>query len=595
MLRFRLSLTVIVPLFFGLGCSKGPNEGADSKPLPADKIVPVNQELSGVKPLPTDLAWVPADAAGFVRLAPLALWDSTELKPIRDLLSKAQPEALQALQKCLSLNPADLERLTLIMPTAEAFTNPFPSGRPLARSAITVVHLRKPYDKTQVLKVLAPQARTKELKGKTYYFDENKWTGLFLADDRTILFGSDDAILWLLERAGPQAGLHPLKEALQRATGKNHLVVGLNGKVLFKELDPALLMFLGEADPLRHSQSGTITVDLEKGLSAEVRLTFASEAAAQKGEKGAQAFLKIALQSLDAQIDASRKRLAADKGDVLMVTGDVVGLAFFRNLRDTVKAAPVERKEAVVRVPFHLDNGGTNLVLTSLVVVPMLGTNAEKTFTSVGTTVGSTGGDPNSLPPDNLKQLAGALDRYHKDKGAFPPAAIHSKDGKPLLSWRVALLPYVGQEALYKKFKLDEPWDSLHNRKLLLEMPKVFGETFSMPGEWKTRFQAFVGPGAVFQGKEPVSRDDIKDGLDATLLLVETDYMVKTPWTRPGDLPFTAKGPLPKLRGEFTFPDGLFRALFADGTVRMLSFNTPENLLRAYITYNGGEKVSPPK
>jgi hypothetical protein len=586
---------LLAPLFFCLGCNKGVPEAAGNKPLPVDKTLPVNKEEPAAKALPADLAWVPADAAGFVRIAPLALWNSPDLKNVRDFLDKAQPEALRALQKQFSLNPADLQRITLIMPRAECFTTPFPSGRPLDLSAVTVIHLSKSFDKAHLLKVLAPQARAKTFQGKTYYFDESKWTGLFFADDRTVLFGSDDSILWLLQRVGGQSGGGVLSEALQRAAGKNHLVVGLNGKALFKELPPELLGLLGEAEPLRHTQSATITVDLEKGLSADVRLTFADEAAAQKGKKGTQAALEFALQGLQQQIEESCKRLETPRRDGFETVLDVFGLAFFRNLRDVVKATKVERKGVVVDVPFRLDNGGTNLVLASVAVVPMLGTNANTTFQSVGTTIGSTAGGPGAVPADNLKELAGALDRYHSDKGSYPPAAIYSKSGQPLLNWRVALLPYLGHEQLYKKFKLDEPWDSLHNRKLLLEMPKVFGETFAGPGEWRTRFQAFVGPGAVFEGKEPVRRDDIKDGLAETLLLVETDYQVKTSWTRPGDLPFSAKGALPKLRGEFGFPEGVFRALFADGTVRMLSFSTPENLLRAYITYNGGEKVSLPK
>ncbi len=60
--------------------------------------------------------------------------------------------------------------------------------------------------------------------------------------------------------------------------------------------------------------------------------------------------------------------------------------------------------------------------------------------------------------------------------GAFPTAAILDKNGKPLLSWRVALLPYIEQDALYRQFKLDEPWDSEHNKKLIAQMPKIYGE-----------------------------------------------------------------------------------------------------------------------
>ncbi len=61
---------------------------------------------------------------------------------------------------------------------------------------------------------------------------------------------------------------------------------------------------------------------------------------------------------------------------------------------------------------------------------------------------------------NNLKQIALAYHNVHSATNTFPPPAIADKDGKPLLSWRVAILPYVEQQELYNKFKLDEPWDS---------------------------------------------------------------------------------------------------------------------------------------
>src|SRR5262245_56693586 len=76
---------------------------------------------------------------------------------------------------------------------------------------------------------------------------------------------------------------------------------------------------------------------------------------------------------------------------------------------------------------------------------------------------------------NNLKQIGVAMHTYHDKHRSFPAAAIYGKDGKALLSWRVALLPYLGLEALYKEFKLDEPWDSAHNKRLLEKMPAVYG------------------------------------------------------------------------------------------------------------------------
>ena len=76
---------------------------------------------------------------------------------------------------------------------------------------------------------------------------------------------------------------------------------------------------------------------------------------------------------------------------------------------------------------------------------------------------------------NNLKQIGLAMHNYvAAHNNAFPAPALPGKDGKPALSWRVALLPYLEQQSLYDRFHLDEPWDSPHNKALIKEMPAVF-------------------------------------------------------------------------------------------------------------------------
>ncbi len=75
---------------------------------------------------------------------------------------------------------------------------------------------------------------------------------------------------------------------------------------------------------------------------------------------------------------------------------------------------------------------------------------------------------------NNLKQIGFALHNYHETWKQFPPAAITDKNGKPLLSWRVAILPFTDHSQLHEKFHLDEPWDSPHNFALLKEMPSYY-------------------------------------------------------------------------------------------------------------------------
>ena len=191
----------------------------------------------------------------------------------------------------------------------------------------------------------------------------------------------------------------------------------------------------------------------------------------------------------------------------------------------------------------------------------------------------------------SLRQLGIAMHNFHETHRHFPPPAIYSKDGKPLLSWRVDLLPYVEQEQLYRQFHRDEPWDSEHNKKLLAHMPKLFA---APPGRepkepYHTYLQVFVGKDAPFKDdfRKRMSIADFKDGTSNTLLIVEAGEPV--PWTKPADLAFDLKGPLPKLDGPFK--DG-FNAVFADGSVSFLKHLLKEETLRALITPAGGEQLT---
>jgi RNA polymerase sigma factor (sigma-70 family) len=166
---------------------------------------------------------------------------------------------------------------------------------------------------------------------------------------------------------------------------------------------------------------------------------------------------------------------------------------------------------------------------------------------------------------------------------------VIGKDSKALLSWRVEILPFLGEAEgeLYKQFHLDEPWDSPHNKKLLPRMPRVYappGATAREP--YSTFYQVFVGPHAAFEQhlgmRVPA---DFTDGMSQTLLIVEAGSAV--PWTKPEDLPFAAD-PLPELGGLFP---SLFNAAFADGSVWPLSKKLDADTLRRLIQRDDGQPV----
>jgi hypothetical protein len=189
---------------------------------------------------------------------------------------------------------------------------------------------------------------------------------------------------------------------------------------------------------------------------------------------------------------------------------------------------------------------------------------------------------------DNLKTLGLAMHWYAATNGGrFPPAAIR-KDGQALLSWRVALLPFICEGALYRAFRLDEPWDSDHNKALLHEIPSLYAAVISERApRGATYYQGFLGPGALFDGEEGTRIADVLDGLSWTLMIVEAAQPV--PWSKPEDVPFDEAEPLPKIGGQFD--DGSYVG-FADGSARFLSNKVAPVTLRALITRARGDVVT---
>jgi hypothetical protein len=191
-----------------------------------------------------------------------------------------------------------------------------------------------------------------------------------------------------------------------------------------------------------------------------------------------------------------------------------------------------------------------------------------------------------TMQMNNFHQLATALHNYQENHGRLPPAAVCDKDGRPLYSWRVALLPFLEEEALYKEFKLDEPWDSPHNLRLLPRMPRFYRTP--LPGlaePDRTRYQVFMGKGTAFEGVRGLRLpDDFPDGTSNTILVVEAAEAV--PWTKPADLAYDPDGPLPPLGA---LSREWFHAALVDGSVRKVPRKVSERTLRAAITRNGGE------
>jgi beta-lactamase regulating signal transducer with metallopeptidase domain len=189
---------------------------------------------------------------------------------------------------------------------------------------------------------------------------------------------------------------------------------------------------------------------------------------------------------------------------------------------------------------------------------------------------------------NNLKSLALALHNYQNAHGHFPAAVVMGPDGKTPHSWRVELLPFLNQKALYERYQMNEPWDSSANRKILAEMPDSFHSPYDDPQSPNSGYFALVGHGTVFEGTEGIKLSEVTDGTTNTVMLVESKRNI--PWTKPEDIPFDPDKPLPALGG---FVPGQFGAAMCDGDFRLYDTEQVKDQLKWLIMRNDGHYLAP--
>lgn len=195
---------------------------------------------------------------------------------------------------------------------------------------------------------------------------------------------------------------------------------------------------------------------------------------------------------------------------------------------------------------------------------------------------------------NNLKQIGLGVLNFADVYTQYPAVGSADDAGRPLLSWRVHILPFVDQNDLYEQFRLNEPWDSEHNRKLIPRMPKVFQSPGSNAAAGKTNYLAIRGEKTVFANPKPgvpyagVRVRDIIDGTSNTLMVVEASDAAAVVWTQPMDLGPSATDPAKHLSG---FRRGGFLGVFADGSVRSVSDKVSKQTLLWLFQRDDGEVV----
>jgi prepilin-type processing-associated H-X9-DG protein len=519
----------------------------------------------------TEAPPIPADAlvVAHVRLADI--WKSDAFTEARQMLSKVGPQALRAFDQRFAPAPSTLDRLTVVVrPPAEG-----------ARQSIAAFYLTTstPFDPDRLVKGFFPGGRVQNVGASNYYVDEQAGIALHIVNKQTILFGPPDSVRTVLGKPIQSGG--PLELTLKLATVKTPIVVGVNVAALpipREEIPAPFSAFTA----LLKAQLFTVAVEIGKQPRVNLSMQFPDQATARDGEKAvrgaiamARAALPFARMQFEGMVTGKGKESAGTLSDLPEAVGALFALAAIKTCEELLKDFPLELRESTLHASVSLPPRVLNFDPTTGMMIAVLLPAVQKVREAANRVKDS----------NNLKQIGLAMHMYHDVHNRFPQAAICGKDGKPLLSWRVAILPYIEQDNLFKQFKLDEPWDSSHNKVLLEKMPKLY----AMPHQdstTHTHYRVFVGPDAGFEIRKGRAMPEIVDGLSNTWMVVEAADPV--PWTKPDELVYEAKGRLPKLGNFFA---GGFNALFMDGSVRYFPRPPDEETMRALITHAGNEII----
>jgi hypothetical protein len=523
--------------------------------------------------LPTDLALVHPDALGFVHVRVAELWHNDALKQARELLRKAGPRALAALDEQFVPKPSTVDRVTaVILPPGNGRSDP---------QVTAILRFTEAFDPAAVRKSYLKDGVAKKAGDKEYYVDRAQLFSLYIPDDRTLVLADDKTLGDYLTWAPKDEG--GLTDALKLAATKPILgAVNLARLPLppgFEEFVPP------EYKPLLKARLLTVGMDFGKEVTLNARLLFRNAADATEGEKSVYRAAEIARKSLVRPRQQAEKQLYGTKPhkgprpiDALPeAIGAVTMLAGLNAADEFLTHLPVKRDGAALTASLTLPSWATPYLGMSAVSVGLLLPAVQKVREAAA----------RATSQNNLRQIAIAMHSYHDVNGALPPAAIVGKRGKKLLSWRVMILPYIEQAPLYQQFKLDEPWDSEHNKKLIARMPKTYVDP-RMPAEpGKTYYKVFVGKDAGFEWvRARKFPGGFPDGTSNTIMVIAGggDPVI---WTKPDDIEFDMDKPLPDLRKPFR---NILAAMF-DGSVRLITPAVPEKTLKLLINPHDGMPI----
>jgi hypothetical protein len=189
---------------------------------------------------------------------------------------------------------------------------------------------------------------------------------------------------------------------------------------------------------------------------------------------------------------------------------------------------------------------------------------------------------------NNLKQIGLAMHNYHDVFSLLPAAHLNDDDGKPRLSWRVSILPYVDQGVIYNQYQFNEAWDGPNNTRLTQTTIPAYNCPSNPVIGNLTCYATITGDQSMLASGTCVGIRDVPDGTSNTVMVVEACGL-NIPWGKPQDIDAATMTKIGSPNSVSSKHVGGAHILLGDGSVRFISANMDPKIMKALITRNGGE------
>lgn len=521
-----------------------------------------------------DLTYVTPQAVALVSLRPHQLLTSpnTSMFPV-------EVASALGLQQ-LNMDPVDVNEIVV-------FLEP-PTVMGLNYGA--VIKFAKPFDLAQLPQAMLAHTQVSDFAGKQYLQSANAMQpSFYMPDERTLLVMTDIALRKTLAPIDA-AATSPLLDRVRELPGGDDLYAVVDVASLRPLVVPWMNVavaqqrdqFPAEAKPFLEIPDLVASVDLALNItnSSPTVMVIHANDAASADKLDSLYELGMELQRKQARAEAAQLLASHDPLERAM------GKYIERMSNTSVDAYKYERHGDDL-ILFELSAANSS-PQAQLVMVAMSGVLVALLLPAIQAAREAARKNQSLY---KLKQLLLAMHTYADSHKVLPPHASYSADGKPLLSWRVHMLPYLEEQALYEQFHLDEPWDSPHNRTLIEKMPAIY-QNPNVSATGKTNYLAFVGPACVLDGSpNGISFARISDGSSRTVVIAEADADQAVEWTKPDDIEFEPNRPL---AGLGNLRPGGFNVGYCDGRAQFLSKEIDPGVFKALVTRNGRETVQLP-